>query len=139
MGDTYLPEEEGEPLHSCEEILDSLLQDNTGPMGSPFGRPTHCVTLTTLTVLLLPLLLGPCMRNLLTRFIQNQINAVKLQLVRQCQRLPLDNVPKTVIREYDGEEEGVIRKPRERSKLGKEPAFGKALPLSQGPCIQLSP
>jgi hypothetical protein len=52
--------------------------------------------------------------------------------------VPLNNIPKTVIRDYDGEEEGMIRKPRERSKLEKEPETSKAIPLSQGPCIQLS-
>jgi hypothetical protein len=89
-----------------------------------------------LTVLLLPLLLGPCMINLLTRFICNWINAVKLQLVREYQRLSLNNFPETVIRDYDVKEEGT---PRERSKLEKEPKMSKALPLSWGPCIQLSP
>jgi hypothetical protein len=44
-----------------------------GPMGSPLVGP--------LTALLLLLLLGPCVINLLTRFIHNWINAVKLQLV----------------------------------------------------------
>jgi hypothetical protein len=44
------------------------------------------------------------------------MDAVKLQLVRQYQRLPLDDFPKTVIRDYDGEKEGMIRKPRERIK-----------------------
>jgi hypothetical protein len=34
--------------------------------------------------------------------------------VRQYQRLSLNNFPETVIRDYDGEEEGMIRKPRER-------------------------
>jgi hypothetical protein len=100
-----LPEEEGEPLHSCEEILDKVFyRVILGPWVAPLAGP--------LTMLLLPLLLGPCMRNLLTRFIQNQINAVKLQLVRQYQWVPLNNIPKTVIRDYDGEEEGMIRKPR---------------------------
>jgi hypothetical protein len=45
--------------------------------------------------------------------------ALKLQLERQYQRLPLDDFPEMVIRDYDGEEEGMIRKPRERSKPGK--------------------
>jgi hypothetical protein len=73
------------------------------------------------------------MRNLLSRFIHNWIHAVKLQLVRQYQRLPLDDFPKMVIRNYDGEEEGIIVKPRERSKLEKESKMSKALPLSWGP------
>jgi hypothetical protein len=75
--------------------------------------------------------------NLLTRFIHNWMDAVKLQLI-QYQTLPLDNFPKMVIRDYDGEEKGMIRKPRERSKPGKGSKMSKALPLSQGPCIQLS-
>jgi hypothetical protein len=55
-----------------------------------------------LTVLLLLLLLGPCVINLLTRFIRNWMDAVKLQLARPYQRLPLDDFPKTVVRDYDG-------------------------------------
>jgi hypothetical protein len=47
------------------------------------------------------------------------MDTVKLQLVRLNQRLPLDDIPETVIRDYDGQEEGIIRKPGERSKLGK--------------------
>jgi hypothetical protein len=91
-----LPEEEGEHLHSCEEILHKVFcRVKLGPMGSPPGRPTHCVSLTTAP--------RPCMINLLTRFISNWINTVKLQLVRQYQRLPLDDFPKIVIRDYDGE------------------------------------
>jgi hypothetical protein len=43
------------------------------------------------TVLLLLLLLGPRVINLLTRFIRNWMDAVKLQLMRQYQRLPLDD------------------------------------------------
>jgi hypothetical protein len=66
------------------------------------------------------------------------MDSVKLQLVRQYQRLPLDDFPKTFIRDYDGEEKGMLRKPRKRSKLGKESKTSKALPLSWGPCIQLS-
>jgi hypothetical protein len=54
------------------------------------------------TVLLLLLLLGPYMINLLARFIRNRMDTVKLQLVRQYQRLPLDDIPETVIRDYDG-------------------------------------
>jgi hypothetical protein len=90
-----------------------------GPRGGPLAGP--------LTVLLLPLLLGACVINLLTRFSRNQMDTVKLQLVRQYQRLPLDDFPKTV-----------IRKPRERSKPGKGSKTSKALPLSRGPCFQLS-
>jgi hypothetical protein len=56
--------------------------------------------------------------NLLTRLICNQIDAVKLQLVRQYQRLPLDGFPETVKRDYDAEE-GMIRKPGKRSNPGK--------------------
>jgi hypothetical protein len=61
------------------------------------GRPT----VGPLIVLLLLLLLGPCVINLLTRFICNQTDAVKFQLVRQYQRLPLDYSPKVVIRDYE--------------------------------------
>jgi hypothetical protein len=46
-----------------------------------------------LTVLIMLLLLGPCVINLFTRFISNRINTVRLQLVRQYQRLPLDDSP----------------------------------------------
>jgi hypothetical protein len=55
-----------------------------------------------LTVLLLLLLLRPCVINLHTRFITNRMDTVKLQLVRQYQRLPLDDFPKIVINDYDG-------------------------------------
>jgi hypothetical protein len=55
-----------------------------------------------LTVLLLLLLLGPRVINLLARFICNWMQAVKLQLVRKYQRLPLDDFPETIIRDYDG-------------------------------------
>jgi hypothetical protein len=56
-----------------------------------------------LTILFM-LFLGPCMINLLTRFIHNWMNAIRLQLVRQYQRLPLDAPPhprKMVIRDYE--------------------------------------
>jgi hypothetical protein len=43
-----------------------------------------------LTVLLLLLLLGPCVINFLTRFIHNWMDTIKLKLMRQYQRLPLD-------------------------------------------------
>jgi hypothetical protein len=65
-----------------------------------------------LTVLLMLLLLGPCVINLLTRFICNWVNVVRLQLVRQYQRLPLDDSPKMIIRDYEEKEEGMIKKPR---------------------------
>jgi hypothetical protein len=78
--------------------------EELSPMGSPCVGPTHCVTIPTAS------------RINLTRFIHNRMDAVKLQLVRQYQRLPLDDFPKTVIRDYDGEKEGMIRKPRERIK-----------------------
>jgi hypothetical protein len=70
--------------------------------------------------------------NLLTRFIHNWMDAVKLQLI-QYQTLPLDNFPKMVIRDYDGEEKGMIRKPRERSKLGKNQRRVKPFPLARAP------
>jgi hypothetical protein len=54
-----------------------------------------------LTVLLMLSLLGPCVINLLTRFICNRMNAVRLQLVRQYQRLPLDDSCEMVIRDYE--------------------------------------
>jgi hypothetical protein len=54
-----------------------------------------------LTVLLMLLLLGPCVTHLLSRFIRNKMNAVRLQLVRQYQRLLLDDSPEMVIRDYD--------------------------------------
>jgi hypothetical protein len=121
-----LPEEEEKLLHSCEEILDKVFyRIKLGPMGSPLAGP--------LTVLLLLLLLGPYEINLLPRFIHNWINTVKLLLVKLYQRLSLNNFPEIVIRDYDGEEEGMIRKPGERSKLGKEPKMNKACPLSWGP------
>jgi hypothetical protein len=44
------------------------------------------------------------------------MNAIKLQLVRLYQRLLLDDFPKMAIRDYDGKEEGMIRKPGERSR-----------------------
>jgi hypothetical protein len=50
--------------------------------------------------------------NLLTRFICNWVNVVRLQLVRQYQRLPLDDSPKMIIRDYEEKEEGMIKKPR---------------------------
>jgi hypothetical protein len=54
-----------------------------------------------LTVFLMLLFLGPCVINLFTRFICNWMNTVRLQLVRQYQRLPLDDSPKMVIRDYE--------------------------------------
>jgi hypothetical protein len=53
------------------------------------------------TVLLMLLLLGPCVINLLTRFICNRMNTVRWQLVRQYQRQPLDDFHKMVIRDYE--------------------------------------
>jgi hypothetical protein len=47
------------------------------------------------------LFLGPYVINLLTGFICNWMNAIRLQLVRQYQRLPLDDSPKVVIRDYE--------------------------------------
>jgi hypothetical protein len=88
-------------------------------------------------VLLLLLFLGPCVINLLIRFIYNQVNVIKLQLVRQYQRLPLDDFPEMAIRDYDGKEEGMIRKPGERSRMGRR-SKSKALPPCWGPCFQLS-
>jgi hypothetical protein len=99
--------------------------EELGPMGRPLAGP--------LTVLLLLLLLGPCVINLLPRFIRNRMDTVKLQLVRQYQRLPLDDFPEMVIRDYDGEEKGMIRKPRERSKLGKNQRRVKPFPLARAP------
>jgi hypothetical protein len=95
MGDMYLPEEEGEPLHSCKEILDGVFYriKNWAPRVVPLAAP--------LTVLLTLLLLGPCVINLLTRFIHNWMNAIRLQLVRQYQRPPLDDSPEMVIRDYE--------------------------------------
>jgi hypothetical protein len=63
---------------------------NWAPWVAPLAGP--------LTVLLFLLLLGPCVINLLARFICNRMDAVKLQY----QRLPLDDFPETVIRDYDG-------------------------------------
>jgi hypothetical protein len=54
-----------------------------------------------LTVLLMLLLLGPCVINLLTRFTHDWMNSIKLKLVRQYQRLTLDDIPKMVIRDYE--------------------------------------
>jgi hypothetical protein len=62
--------------------------EELGPMGSPPGG------------LLMLLLLRPCVINL-TRFIHNQMNAIRLQLVSQYQRLPLDDSPEMVIRDYE--------------------------------------
>jgi hypothetical protein len=73
-------------------ILEYRMEE-VGPKGSSPGAP--------LTVLFMLLLLGPCAINLLTRFICNQMNAVRLQLVRQYQRLPLDDAPEMVIRDYE--------------------------------------
>jgi hypothetical protein len=42
------------------------------------------------------------------------MNAVRLQLVRQYQRLPLDVSPKMVIRDYEELKEGMIKKPRRK-------------------------
>jgi hypothetical protein len=53
------------------------------------------------TMLLMLLLLGPCVINLLTRFIHNQMNTIRLQLVRQYQRLPIDDSLEMVIRDYE--------------------------------------
>jgi hypothetical protein len=39
--------------------------------------------------------------NLLNRFIRNQMDTVRLQLVRQYQRLPLDDSPEMVIGDYE--------------------------------------
>jgi hypothetical protein len=50
-----------------------------------------------LTVLLMLLLFRPCVINL-TRFIRNWMNSIRLQLVRQYQRLPLDDTPEMVVR-----------------------------------------
>jgi hypothetical protein len=67
--------------------------EELGPMGSPPGGPTYCVPYAiTLRAL--------CYK-LLTRFICNHTNTVRLQLVRQYQRLPLDDSPKMVIRDYE--------------------------------------
>jgi hypothetical protein len=55
------------------------------------------------------------------------MNDIKLQLVRQYQRLPLDDFPKMAIRDYDGKEEGMIRKPAERSRMRRR-SKSKALP-----------
>jgi hypothetical protein len=54
-----------------------------------------------LTVFLMLLLLGPCVINLLTRFIHNQMDTIRLQLVRQYQRLPIDDSSEMVIRDYE--------------------------------------
>jgi hypothetical protein len=70
--------------------------------------------------------------NLLTRFIYNRMNAIKLQLVRHYQTLPLDDFPEMAIRDYDGKEEGMIRKPGERSRTGIR-SKSKALSPCQGP------
>jgi hypothetical protein len=71
---------------------------NTGwkswaPWVAPLASP--------LTVLLMLSLLGSCVVNLITRFTCNQMNTVRLQLVRQYQRLPLHDSPKIVIRNYE--------------------------------------
>jgi hypothetical protein len=60
--------------------------EELGPMVDPWQA--H------LTVFLMLLFLRPCVINLLTRFICNRINTIKLQLVKQYQRLPLDDSPK---------------------------------------------
>jgi hypothetical protein len=73
-------------------ILEYRMEE-LGPMGSPPGRPTYCA------LMLLPL--GPRVINLLTRFIHNWMNAGRLQLVKQYHRLPLDDSPKMVIRDYE--------------------------------------
>jgi hypothetical protein len=70
---------------------------NTGwkiwaPWVAPSG-PTYCAPYA--------ITLRALCDKLLTRFIRNQMNAIRLQLVRQCQRLPLDDSPKTVIRDYE--------------------------------------
>jgi hypothetical protein len=65
------------------------------------------------------------------------MNDIKLQLVRQYQRLPLDDFPKMAIRDYDGKEEGIIRKPGERSRAGRI-SKSKDLPPCQHSCFQVS-
>jgi hypothetical protein len=72
-----------------------VIQD--GKAGPPWVAPVA----GPLTMLLMLLLLGPCIINFLTRFIRNWVNAIRLQLVRQYQRLPLDDSPKMVIRDYE--------------------------------------
>jgi hypothetical protein len=58
-------------------------------MGSPPGGPTHCVTRTTAPRAL-------CDKSAHQGH-SNWMDAVKLQLVRQYQRLSLSNFPETVI------------------------------------------
>jgi hypothetical protein len=105
--------------HQLLERIKARNQETFWSAGWRSWAPWVPPLVVPLTILLLPLLLEPHMINLLTSFIHNRMDTVKLQLVRLNQRLPLDDIPETVIRDYDGQEEGIIRKLGERSKLGK--------------------
>jgi hypothetical protein len=65
-----------------ENILEYRMEE-LGPLGSPPGGPTYCAPYA--------ITLRALCDKLLTRCIGNWMNTVRLQLVRQYQRLPLDD------------------------------------------------
>jgi hypothetical protein len=67
--------------------------EDLGPVCSPSGGPTYCAPYAITFRAL-------CDKPLHQVHLQPD-DAIRLQLVRQCQRLPLGDSPKMVIRDYE--------------------------------------